>query len=147
MQGTRNTPPKFLALNPALGIFLLRLFIGGRLFYGVIDNVVSWERMIEFSKFLEANHFPWPTLSAVGSVYVQLIGSILIIIGFKIRIASLVLVINFLIALIAVHIRSNDSIEGMTPALAMLFGCLTLLFTGPEKISLAHLLNVRSQDE
>jgi len=129
---------KSLAPNPALGILLLRIFIGGRLLYGVIDNVVSWERMVEFSKFLELNHFPFPIVSAVVSVYVQFLGAALILLGYKLRIASGILVVNFLIALIAVHFASNDTIEGMTPALAMLFGCLTLFFTGPEKLSLEN---------
>lgn len=126
----------FLEANQAIGILLLRIFIGGRLLYGVIDNVVSWERMVEFSIFLEANHFPIPIISAVTSVYVQFFGAISILLGFRLRLASFLLVINFLVALIFVHFRVNDTIEGMTPALAMLFGCLTLLFTGAEKISL-----------
>jgi len=92
--------------------------------------------MIEFSEFLHANGFPIPTISAVVSVYVQLLGAVMILIGFKIRLASVLLIINFLIALIMVHFRLNDTIEGMTPALAMLFGCLTFLFTGAGKWSM-----------
>lgn len=127
---------KFLESNKYMGIFLLRIFIGSRLFYGVIDNILSWDKMIEFSDFLNANSFPIPILSAVISVYVQFIGSILILVGFKIRIASFILVINFLVAIIFFHFKINDTIEGMTPALAMLFGCLTFIFMGSEKISL-----------
>lgn len=131
-----NKIQSYLDNNKHIGIFILRLFIGLRLLYGVIDNIFSWERMIEFSKFLEANDFPFPIMSALVSVYVQFLGGILILIGYKIRLASFVLVINFLIALLFVHIKANDSIEGMTPALAMLFSCLTFLFTGADKLSL-----------
>ncbi|MGH1364796.1 MAG: DoxX family protein [Calditrichia bacterium] len=127
---------KFLDANKDIGILLLRLFIGARLFYGVIDNVLSWEHMLLFSEFLQANGFPFPLLSAVVSVYVQLIGSIMILVGYKIRIAAFVLAINFIVALLMVHLPAGDTIEGMTPALAMLFGCLTLFFTGAEKFSL-----------
>lgn len=127
---------KRLQSKKHLGILLLRIFIGTRLLYGVIDNILSWERMMEFSHFLQQNGFPFPTANAVISVYVQFVGAILILIGFKIRLASFVLVINFLIALIFVHISIGDTIEGMTGALAMLFGCLTFLFTGADKISL-----------
>lgn len=134
---------QLLDANKQVGIFLLRVFIGGRLLYGVIDNVLSWERMLEFSNFLLANNFPFPTISAVVSVYVQLIGAIFILLGFKIRYASLLLIFNFLVALIFVHLRANDTIERMTPALAMLFGCLTFLFTGSERISLDHYLKSR----
>ena len=126
----------FLDANQHIGILLLRIFVGLRLFYGVIDNVLSWEKMMEFADFLAANNFPFPIMSAIASVYIQLIGSLFLLIGFKIRLAAFLLVINFIIALLFVHFRINDSVEGMTPALAMLFGCLTLLFTGAQKISL-----------
>ena len=126
---------KWLAANRHFGIFFLRLFVGLRLLYGVVDNVLSWEKMLEFSAFLESNDFPVPLICAVTSVYVQFIGSLLILLGYKIRLASFVLVINFLVALL-LHIRAGDSIEGMTPALAMLFGSLTFMFTGAGKIAL-----------
>lgn len=119
-----------------IGILLLRLFIGGRLFYGVIDNVLSWEHMLTFEGFLQANGFPFPLVSAVVSVYAQFSCSIMILLGFRIRIAALIMVINFIVALLFVHIATGDTIEGMTPALAMLFGSLTLLFTGGGKYSI-----------
>ena len=122
--------------KPELGLLLLRLFIGGRLFYGVIDNVLSWKKMLEFAQFLEQHHFPIPTLSAVTSVYLQLVGALLILVGYKTKLAAFFLSLNFLVALLAVHLRIGDSVEGMTPALAMLFGCLTLLFTGPGRFSI-----------
>ncbi len=126
---------QFFENNKSIGVFLLRIFIGLRLFYGVIDNVVSWDKMLEFSKFLEVNNFPLPIGCAVISVYLQFFGSIFILLGYKIRLASFVLIINFLVALVFVHFKINDTVEGMTPALAMLFGCLTLLFTGAGKYS------------
>jgi putative oxidoreductase len=53
------------------GVLLMRLFVGLRLVYGVIDNVLQPERMIEFSKFLEQFGFPLPLVSAIVSVYAQ----------------------------------------------------------------------------
>ncbi len=50
--------------------------------------------------------------------------------------ASVLLAINFIIALLFVHIKSNDTVEGMTPALAMLFGSLTFVFTGAGRIAI-----------
>ncbi len=128
---------RFLDANVSMGILFLRVFVGGRLLYGVIDNVWSWERMTEFSQFLQDSLFPLPLASAVTSVYVQFFGSLFILLGFKIRLACFLLILNFLVALIFVHFPANDTVEGMTPALAMLFGCLTLLFTGAGKISLS----------
>lgn len=137
----------FLETNKYVGIFLLRIFIGCRLIYGVIDNIFSWKRMIEFSKFLEANNFPFPIISAVTSVYVQFFGALFILLGFKTRFASFILTINFIIALFFVHVRANDTVEGMTPALAMLFGSLTLLFTGADKISFDNYLKSTKQNK
>jgi len=117
-----------------IGILLLRLFVGLRLLYGVVDNVFSWERMLEFSEFLHAQGFPLSIFSAVVSVYAQGICGVLIVVGYKIRLASAIMIINFLIAIIMVHL--HDTVESMTPPLAMLFGSATLLFTGAGKISL-----------
>nr|WP_321232792.1 DoxX family protein [uncultured Psychroserpens sp.] len=121
-----------------IGILLLRIFIGCRLIYGVIDNIISWGKMLEFASFLESHQFPFPIVSAVLSVGIQFVCGLFVLIGYKIRIASFFLVINFVIALLFVHIKSNDSLEGMTPALAMLFGSLTFIFTGADEISLDH---------
>lgn len=122
-----------------LGLFILRLFLGLRLLYGVLDNVLNWERMVEFSLFLENNEFPIPLISAVTSVYVQFFGAISLLVGLKLRFFSFLLVLNFIVALLFVHLANNDTIEGITPALAMLFGCLALFFTGPGKISIENL--------
>jgi len=131
-----NKLENFLKPKWDIGVFLLRIFVGLRLLWGVIDNIISWEKMMEFASFLEAHHFPLPTVSAIFSVTVQFICGLLVLIGFKIRIASIILALNFIIALLFVHIKSGDTVEGMTPALAMLFGSLTFIFTGAGKISI-----------
>ena len=120
--------------NKDVGILLLRLFIGIRLIYGVIDNVLHWERMIEFADFLQQFKFPFPLVSAIVSVYAQLIAGILILIGWKIRWAALVMVINFLVAIIMVH--REQTLEQMTPPLAILFSNLLFFFTGAGQYSL-----------
>ncbi len=131
---SKNDRSKFK--NRAIGILILRLFVGMRLVYGVVDNIVSWDHMMEFSKFLEQNNFLFPTVSAVLSVYIQAIGGLMLILGYKTRIAAFILVLNFIVALLMVHIPASDSIEGMTPAMAMLFGSATLFFTGADTYSL-----------
>lgn len=116
--------------NWSIGILLLRFFIGARLIYGVIDNIMSWQQMEEFAAFLSANGFPFPLVSAISSVAVQFIGGVCVLLGFKIKWASVLLTFNFIVAIVFFHLRVSDSVEGMTPALAMLFGSLTLFFTG-----------------
>jgi putative oxidoreductase len=124
---------KWFGNNKDVGILLLRLFVGLRLIYGVIDNIVSWKHMKAFEGFLAANGFPFPLVSAVVSVYCQFISGVMIVIGYRIRIASALMIVNFIVAILMVH--RHDTVEGMTPALAMLFGCITLLFNGSGKYS------------
>ena len=119
--------------NKDIGILLLRIFIGVRLVYGVLDNVLHWERMIEFKDFLQQFHFPLPLVRSIVSVYAQLIAGILILIGWKIRWAAAVMIINFLVAIFMVH--RNQSFEEMTTPLAMLFSSLLFFFTGSGKYS------------
>ena len=119
--------------NKDIGILFLRLFIGVRLIYGVLDNVLYWERMIEFRDFLQQFHFPFPLVSAIVSVYAQLIAGILIFVGWKIRWAAAVMIINFLVAIFMVH--RNQSFEEMTTPLAILFCNLLFFFTGAGKYS------------
>jgi putative oxidoreductase len=90
--------------------------------------------MIEFSQFLEAHHFPLPIFMAILSVSLQLVAGLLILVGRRTRWAALILIVNFLVAIIMVH--RNDSLEAMTPALAMFFGAVLLLFTGPGAFAL-----------
>ena len=67
-----------------VGVLLLRLFVGIRLIYGVIDNILSWNRMVEFEQFSVQYHFHFPLISAVVSVYGHLLDGIMIILGWKI---------------------------------------------------------------
>lgn len=116
------------------GVLILRLLIGWRLIIGVWDNIVHWERMLEFEQFLSQFHFPFPLVSACVSVYAQFICALLFIAGWRIREAALVMVINFAIAIIAVH--GQDSFEKAFPAWAILGSSLLFLFYGAGKIAL-----------
>ncbi len=121
--------------NVAIGLLILRIFIGARILYGVIDNVINWDKMNEFAQFLSQYKFPYPIVSAITSVAIQLFCGFLILIGWQTKWSSLLLFLNFLIAIIMVHFPNNDSIEVMTPALAMLFISAALMFTGAGKYS------------
>lgn len=117
-----------------LGVFFLRLFIGFRLIYGVQDNVLSWKHMMRFRDFLEQFHFPFPLVCAVVSVYAQLLAGIMILLGWRIRYAAILLILNFLVALIMVH--RSEPIEAMTAPMAILFSAILFLFEGPGRISI-----------
>ena len=106
----------------------IRMIIGFHLIYGTQDNVFSWDRMLEFSEFLTNFGFPIPLVSAAVSVYAQFICGILFIVGFQVRIAAVIMIGNFIIALLMVH--TGDTYPGAFPAIMMLAGSLYLLFNG-----------------
>ena len=107
---------------------ILRLFIGSRLLYGVLDNILHWENMLEFEAFLKSFQAPFPLLAAIVSVYAQALAGTLILVGFKIRWAALVMILNFMIAYIMVH--WGETYDQSTAPLAMLFSNVLFLFTG-----------------
>ena len=77
--------------------------------------------------------FPAPMFSARLSAYAQFVCGILIGIGFLTRLSALVMVINFAAALVMVHWGLPFS-ANIAP-LAMLFGCIFLLFYGAGRLS------------
>jgi putative oxidoreductase len=127
---------KIMAHLPDLGLLVLRLFAGFRLIYGVQDNVFSWDHMLAFRDFLQAHHFPWPLGAAMVSVYAQLLAGIGLVLGWQTRYAAGLMTFNFLVALVMVH--RGQSVEAMTPALAMLFISISLLFQGPGRYALGR---------
>lgn len=131
---TSSNVSAWLDQNKDVGLLLLRLFVGVRLVYGVIDNLIAWERMIEFRDFLALHNFPLPLASAVISVYAQFLSGLMFVIGYKIRLAAALMIINFLVALVMVHLR--DSFEDVTPPLAMLFCSILFLFYGAGRFAL-----------
>ena len=116
----------------------IRLAVGFHLIYGTQDNVFSWERMLEFRDFLEAFNMPLPLLSAVTSVYAQFIAGILFIIGWKVRAAGLVMILNFIVAIFLVHL--NDPYPNIYPAISMLAGAIFLTLNGAGNVSGEHWL-------
>ena len=126
--------------NLDYALLLIRLIFAFRLIYGSVDNVVSWDRMLEFAHFLESNSFPFPVISAVLSVYVQFIGGLMWVAGFKTKVVSLILVANFLVAIFAVHVVGGDGYLATAPAIHILAVAIVLYLTGPGRVSVDHRL-------
>jgi putative oxidoreductase len=134
-------PPTWFHKNSDIGVLLLRLFTGIRLLYGVLDNVVSWSHMLKFRDFLQQFQFPFPLLSAILSVYCQLLAGILFVVGFKIRMAAILMIVNFLVAVCVVH--WGQPLEAMTPPLFILFVSILFLFQGAGRYSVDQVMNNR----
>jgi putative oxidoreductase len=116
------------------GTLLLRLFFGFVLMYGTQDNVFHRERMLEFRDFVAQNGFPYPLFSAHLSAYAQFVCGILIGVGLLTRLAALVMLINFAVALLMVHVGLPFS-ANISP-LAMLFCSAFFLLHGPGPLAL-----------
>ena len=121
------------------GAFFVRLVVGFVLVYGTQDNVFSHERMIEFRDFLAARRVPSPLFSAYLSAYAQFVCGILYVIGLLVRPAALVMVINFVAALVIAHL--DTPLDAARLALCMLFSSLFLLFNGAGALSMDNYLS------
>ncbi len=131
----------FLERYRDYGAFFIRLIVGAHLIYGTQDNVLSWARMLEFSDFLAARGVPFPLFSAHLSVYAQFVCGLLYLLGAITRSAALVMIINFIAALLIAH--RDLAYQPMFPALVMLCGSLFLLFHGAGKLSVDDFLQKR----
>jgi putative oxidoreductase len=124
---------KFFEKNKDYAAVFIRLIIGFHLIYGTQDNVFSYARMEEFAEFLRLRGVPVPLFAAFLSVYAQFICGLLFLAGAAVRFAALVMIINFVIALIIAH--RGDAYPGMFPALMMLSASCFFLFNGAGKLS------------
>ena len=115
------------------GVVFIRLIVGFHLIYGTQDNVFSFARMEEFAGFLSARGVPSPLFSAFLSAYAQFVCGILIILGAATRYAAVVLIVNFIAALVIAHI--GDTYANMFPALMMLAAACFFFVHGAGKLS------------
>ena len=94
----------------------------------------SWARMLEFRDFLAERGVPAPLVAAPVSVYAQFIAGWCVLLGFLTRPAALVMVVNFVAALLIAHVGAPFS-ANIAP-LSMLAGSLFLLVHGPGRPAL-----------
>ncbi len=134
----------YLDKRKEYGFIFLRLIIGWRLIDGTQDNVFSYARMLEFRDFLEHHHVPLPLVAAHVSVYAQFVCGILIILGAYMRLSALIMVVNFIAAILIAHI--GLTFEQSFDALMMLFGCAFFFIAGAGKISVDDLLKRRNKN-
>ena len=110
------------------GPLFIRLIVGYRLVWGTADNVFSYARMLEFSEFLAGHGVPLPLFAAFVSAYAQFVAGLSFVLGAYTRMAAAVMLINFTVALLLVHIGQPflDNYD----ALVMLFGAAFLFVHG-----------------
>ncbi len=123
-----------LARYTDLGLLILRVVIGAHLIIMTLDNVFSWERMLEFRDFLAHFGFPSPLFCAVLSVAAQFLCGIAFVLGLFTRPAGAIMGFNFIVAIVMVD--RLQPYPGAFPALALVAVALCLLFTGAGRWSL-----------
>lgn len=125
------------------GLLLLRVQAGAFLVYGVQDNVLSTDRMEEFSFFLAENRFPVPDIMAPVSVYLQFICGVTLTIGVLTRWTGIIIAVHFIVALIMVHWAQD--FRGWWPAIVLVGIGLQYTLTGAGRFSVDALL-ARNED-
>ena len=119
---------KWFEKHREYGMFFVRLIVGFHLIYGTADNVFSWARMLEFRDFLGERGVPFPLFAAHLSAYAQFLCGILFIVGLFIRPAAVVMIVNFICALLIAH--RTGGYPPAAPALFMLFSSIAFLIHG-----------------
>jgi putative oxidoreductase len=124
---------RFLEKYADYGALFLRLVVGSFLVHGTQDNVFSYKQMQEFEHFLAARGVPVPLVAAFVSAYAQFVCGILFILGAATRAAAVVMIINFIAALVIAH--RGDTFGRMLAALMMLASAFFFLLHGAGKPS------------
>ena len=124
----------FFRKYSSYGVIFLRVAIGVFIIYGVQDNIFHWDRMLEFRDFLEAHGMPFPLFAAHLSVYVQFLCGLMLLIGAAVRLAGLLMILNFTVAILLVHI--GQSFPEYYPAAQLLAVGFFFLFNGAGPVSL-----------
>ncbi len=120
-------------------MLLLRWLVGAFLVWGVWDNIVSAERMAEFQSFMTQFGFPAAGVLAPLSVYAQFLCGILFILGLFTRWAGLVLVFNFIVGFLMVHLA--DDFRAQFPALILIATGLYFAANGGGRYALDRLFD------
>ena len=115
------------------GMFFVRLIVGFHLLYGTADNIFSWGHMLEFRDYLAARGVPFPLFAANLSAGAQFVCGILFILGLFIRPAALVMIINFICAMLIAHRTGGYPPAAL--ALIMLFTSIGFFVHGAGRLS------------
>ena len=117
-----------------------------RLFVGYFFMETGWGKLHNLDGF--AQRFagwgiPWPHFNAALSAYTEFIGGLLTIFGIGTRLVSIPMIINMLVAILQVNLKSvnnlDDFVELDEPLYALAY--LWLLISGPGWVSVDYLIS------
>lgn len=123
-------------------LLLMRVVTGAFLVWGVMDNILSAERMREFEDFLANVGFPVPAFMAPLSVWAQFLVGVCFIAGFAARWAGIVCAINFIVAIVMVD--AAGGIRAAFPSACLVLIGLHLAAVGAGTFSVDRRIEARA---
>jgi len=125
-------------------LVLIRVITGFLIFIHGLDTF-NKENMNGNIAWLTDLHFPVPVVMAYIGKGAELIGGVLLILGFFTRFAALILVFDMLVITTVLGNGKIFTDSQHSFLFLLLFACL--FFVGPGKISLDHLLFNKTKDQ
>jgi putative oxidoreductase len=123
-----------------------------RLITGIIILAHGWQKLTEMGpgnfggQMLAGLGVPLPMFMGYVVTFTEIIGGLLLIVGFLSRLAALLLTINLVVAILLVKVNvgflSGSSGTGAELDLALIAGFLVILFAGPGSLSVDHALGL-----
>ncbi len=135
---------KFKAMRD-LPLLAIRLVLA----YGFwTPAMMKWKNIDGIAEWFASMNYPMPTFNAYAAATTELVGAILLLIGFGTRLISIPLMVIMLVAIFTVHLAGgfdagNNGFEIPLYYLIMLF---TLLVYGGGNISLIGLIKKFQKD-
>jgi putative oxidoreductase len=129
------------------GILIIRLTIGILLFAAGSGKVLGWFGGYGVEKTLQGfSQMGFSAFLAYLSMYTELIGGILLILGLFTRFAAFAVTINMIVATIVSLPRGFLGPTGAQTAFIFLMMSLVILLSGPLTYSIDHLMFSRDHD-
>lgn len=125
--------------------------LAARVIVGVIMAAHGLQKLLggpaNFGAFLQQLGVPLPTLTAFVVTFVELVGGILLVLGLFSRLSALLIAVNLLVATLLVKvgvglIAPEGAGAGAELDLALIAGCLVVLFAGPGLLSIDRALGL-----
>ena len=125
---------RYLPLNLDAALLILRLALAAVLLYHGLPKVMNFGATVEA---FQSMNVPAPTLTAAFAILAEVIGGILILLGVAVDLAGLLVVIDMLGAIFAVHWPNGFDFTkgGWEHPFTVLVMALALALAGPGRTS------------
>jgi putative oxidoreductase len=128
---------RYLPLNLDVALLLLRLALAAILLYHGLPKVMNFGATVGG---FQSMHIPAPTLTAVYALIAEVIGGILILLGVAVDLAGLLVAVDMLGAIFAVHWANGFDFTkgGWEHPFTVLVMALAIALAGPGEYALGR---------